>query len=123
MSVHSSESTEMKVMSDIDFVVPLKQVGLITRSVLEAIHTFYNPRKIIVVTKKAEGELLRSLLSYWNVGVVECLDEEVFFVRNFGLSFDDIIAEYDMKRPGENNHILYRFVYDQVPMLLIYFQT
>jgi hypothetical protein len=115
MSVHCSDLDEMKVMSDIDFVVPLKQVGLITRSVLEAIHTFYKPRKIIVVTKKSEGELLRSLLKYWNVGIVECLDEEIFFVRNFGLSFDDIIAEYDAKRPGEN---LYICIYMNTCMLI-----
>ena len=28
------------------------------------------------------------------------MDEAIFFVRNFGLSFDDIIAEYDATRPG-----------------------
>jgi hypothetical protein len=101
MSVHSSDINEMKIMSNMDFVVPLKQVGLITRSVLEAIHTFYRPRKIIVVTKKTEGDLLRSLLAYWDVGIVECMDEEVFFVPNFGLNFDDIVAEYDTQRSGD----------------------
>lgn len=98
---HISTPEEMKAMSAMDFVLPLKQVGLITRSVLEAIREFYNPRRIIVVTKKIEGQVLLGLLPYWNVGKVECLDEEAFFLRNFNLSFNDIIAEYDVKRIGE----------------------
>jgi hypothetical protein len=80
--------------------VPLKQVGIITRSVLEAIHQYYNPRRIIVVTKKAEAEILNKLLPFWEVGPVQCVDEETFFIRNFNLSFEDIIAEYDPTRPG-----------------------
>lgn len=87
-------------MSTVDFIVPLKQVGIITRSVLEAIQEFYQPRRIIVVTKKIEGEILSKLVPYWNVGPVECMDEAVFFVKNFGLNFEDIIAEYDATRPG-----------------------
>ena len=83
-----------------DFIVPLKQVGIITRSVLEAIREFYQPRRIIVVTKSIEGDILSKLLPYWNVGPVECLDESVFFVKNFGLSFEDIIKEYDATRQG-----------------------
>ena len=98
-------------MSTMDFIVPLKQVGIITRSVLEAIREFYQPRRIIVVTKKIEGEILNKLLPYWDVGVVECMDEAIFFVRNFGLSFEDIIAEYDATRPGAafNISLLQRF--------------
>ena len=88
-------------MSKMDFIVPLKQVGIITKSVLEAIQEFYQPRRIIVVTKKIEGEILRKLLPYWNVGPVECMDEAFFFVRNFSLTFEDIIAEYDATRPGQ----------------------
>lgn len=97
---HAATPDEFDVMAGVDFVVPLKQVGIITRSVLEAIHRFYQPRRIIVVTKKVEVDILTKLAPYWDVGPVEYMDEAVFFVRNFGLSFDDIIAEYDATRPG-----------------------
>ena len=97
---HTATVEELSIMSTMDFIVPLKQVGIITRSVLEAIREFYQPRRIIVVTKKIEGDILRKLLPFWDVGPVECMDEAIFFVRNFGLSFDDIIAEYDATRPG-----------------------
>lgn len=100
---HAADSAEMRVMSTVDFIVPLKQVGIITRSVLEAVHEFYKPRRIIVVTKKAEAEILRILIPYWEVGLVECLDEDIFFVKNFGLSLENIISEYDATRPGNSN--------------------
>ena len=98
---HTATSDEMVAMSIVDFVVPLKQVGIITRSVLEAIHNFYRPRRIIVVTKKSEADILTKLLPYWNVGRVECIDEETFFIRNFNLSFTDITAQYDPTRSGD----------------------
>ena len=97
---HRSTPDEMQAMSSIDFVVPLKQIGIITRSVLEAIHTFYRPRRIIVVTTRIEGDILSKLLPFWNVGPVQYVDEETFFIRNYGLTFESIIAEYDQNRPG-----------------------
>lgn len=100
---HTANPDELDVMSGVDFIVPLKQVGIITRSVLEAIQRFYRPRRIIVVTKKIEVDILKKLTPYWDVGSVEYMDEAVFFVRNFGLSFEDIIAEYDASRPGPKN--------------------
>lgn len=99
---HKQTLDEKIIMSSVDFIVPLKQVGIITRSVLEAIQVSYEPRRIVVVTSKVEGDILRKLVPYWKVGPVECVDEALFFVRNFGLSFDDIIAEYDTTRPGDN---------------------
>ena len=89
------------MMGAVDFIVPLKQVGLITRSVLEAIREFYQPRRIIVVTRKAEGAILRKLSPFWRCGVIETIDEETFFVPNFNLTFEDIVSEYDANRPGD----------------------
>ena len=97
---HRATPDEMQAMSTIDFVVPLKQIGIITRSVLEAIHNFYRPRRIIVVTKRIERDILNKLLPFWDVGLVQCVDEETFFIRNYGLTFESIIAEYDHNRPG-----------------------
>ena len=98
---HLALSEEMSAMSTVDFIVPLKQVGIISRSVLEAIHEFYRPRRIIVVTKKVEGEILNRLLPYWRVGPVQCIDEDTFFIPNFGLTFEAIVKEYDPTRPGK----------------------
>ena len=97
---HRATPDEIQAMSSIDFVVPLKQIGIITRSVLEAIHNFYRPRRIIVVTKRIEGDILNKLLPFWNVGHVQYVDEETFFIRNYGLTFESLIAEYDHNRPG-----------------------
>lgn len=88
-------------MASVDFVVPLKQVGLVTRSVLEGVHRFYRPRRIIVVTRKSETEILKKLAPFWDVGCVECVEEESFFVPNFNLTLEEIVAEYDAKRPGD----------------------
>jgi hypothetical protein len=98
---HIADQDEMEAMGAIDFIVPLKQVGLISRSVLEAIREFYQPRRIIVVTRKAEGVILNKLHPHWNCGPVECVDEETFFVPNFNLTLENIVAEYDADRPGD----------------------
>jgi len=98
---HVAAADELKMMGEVDFIVPLKQVGLITRSVLEAIRDFYQPRRIIVVTRQAEGAILRKLSPFWKCGVIETVDEETFFVPNFNLTLEDIVSEYDANRPGD----------------------
>ena len=98
---HFADPDEMSIMSEIDFVVPLKQVGLVTRSVLEAVWLFYRPRRIIVVTNRKECQTLSELAPFWDVDHVECMPEESFFMPNFNLSFENIIAEYDFGRSGD----------------------
>jgi len=79
----------------------LKSVGLITRSVLEAIRIFYKPRRIIVVTAYEEAKILSELVKRWKCGVVECIDEEHFFVNNFNLCLAEIRSVYDFNRVGD----------------------
>jgi hypothetical protein len=98
---HTADEAEYEITSKLDFVVPLKQVGLITRAVLEAIHQFYGPRRIIVISSKAEGNIVRSLSPHWNAGVIDFIDEETFFERNLNVTIQQIIAEYDAKREGD----------------------
>ncbi len=98
---HSAIAAELEITCQMDFLVPLKQIGLITRSVLEAISQFYCPRRIIVVSTKSEGLMLSSLLPYWDVGKVEFVDEDIFFKKNFSLTFADITNEYDHNRKGD----------------------
>ena len=98
---HPINQVEFDILSNVDFVVPLKRAGLITRSVLEGVHKFYKPRRIIVVTAKEEAQLLQMLTPLWDVGVVECVFEEDFFLPNYNLSIQDIYAEYDYTRKGD----------------------
>ena len=98
---HVANDSEYEITSKMDFIVPLKQVGLITRAVLEAIHSFYSPKRIIIVSSKAEGNIVRTLAPHWNAGVVEFVDEETFFERNYQLSIQRILAEYDGTREGD----------------------
>lgn len=98
---HHQNEQEMYVTRQMDFIVPLKQIGLITRAVLEAIFAFYEPRRIIVVTPQREGRILMKLVHQWKVERVEYFSEEAYFKQNFNLEMKDIIAEYDINRSGD----------------------
>eukprot|EP01038_Epipyxis_sp_PR26KG_P005644 gene5644-7792_t len=99
---HIINDDELDITSKLDFILPLKQVGLITRSVLEAIALFYNPKRIIVVSPRAEGPILMKLVHLWNVSsTVLFIEEETFFMNNFNLSIKDIVSHYDPNRGGD----------------------
>ena len=98
---HPATTLELRITGEMDFIVPLKQVGLITRAVLESIRLFHRPRRIIVVTTQTEREILLKLAPSWDVGPLECMDEESFFVPNFGLSMGDLLEQYDANRKGD----------------------
>lgn len=98
---HVPDESEYEITSKLDFVVPLKQVGLITRAVLESIYVFYKPRRIIIISSKVEGNIVRSLSPHWNAGVIEFIDEETFFERNYSISIQQILAQYDATREGD----------------------
>ncbi len=99
---HSIDWSEFEILRETDFIVPLKQVGLITRTVLEAVHLFYRPRRIVVVTARSEAVLLRLLSPFWSVGpALQIIAEEDYFMPNFGLSLLDLLAEYDTSRSDD----------------------
>ena len=98
---HPVTCEQLEILSAVDFIVPIKQIGLITRAVLEAIYLFYRPRRIIVITAKKEGEILGKIGKYWNLKNLEIVFEEDFFKPNFGLTLEEIINEYDANRKGD----------------------
>ena len=98
---HKITAQQLEILSKTDFIVPLKQVGLITRSVLEAIEIFYQPQRIIVVTPKKEASILKNISVFWNVKHLELIHEEDFFKPIFNLSIEDILKEYDITRGFE----------------------
>jgi hypothetical protein len=92
---HSIDWGEYEILRETDFIIPLKRVGLITRTVLEAVQLFYRPRRIVVVTPRSEAALLRLLSPFWSVGpALHIIAEEDYFKPNFGLSIGDLMAEY-----------------------------
>lgn len=88
---------ESAVLQEVDFVMPLKRVGLLTRAVLEAIRQLYRPRRIVVVAPQAEARLLDLLAGMWDIGPLFTMAEEEFFHPIATL--DEILAEY-----GEGGH-------------------
>jgi hypothetical protein len=79
---------------NIDFVVPIKKVGLFTRAVLEGIHSFYRPRRIIVIIQQSEIVIFIKLSQKWNLENIEMIDETLFFQRNFHLTMEDLEKEF-----------------------------
>lgn len=91
---------ELSISSQIDFIVPLKQLGIITRAVLECIHALHSPRRIIIIAPASEEEVFKLVVPLWEVGKVEFLSENVFFER-LGVTVDQLLAEYDETREGD----------------------
>lgn len=90
---------------DMDFVIPLKKVGLFTRVVLEGIEFFYHPKRVFIVTNKQEIVLLEKELPFWNIGFIQMIQEESFFVENFGLTMENLENEFQPEEKSkEENH-------------------
>lgn len=86
-------ATDVDLLRGTDFVMPLKRVGLLTRSVLEALHAFYRPRRVVMVLPRLEARLLEALLPAWSTGPVQLIAEEDFFLPLATLP--QILAQYD----------------------------
>eukprot|EP01041_Mallomonas_annulata_P012457 gene12457-26206_t len=103
---HGADEAQFRQQAEVDFVIPLKRVGLVTRAVLEAVQHLYCPRRIVVVSARAELEILKRLSLYWAVNRLEYIAEEDYFLPNFKLTLDDILSEYgygrgpDQREPG-----------------------
>ena len=92
-------------MDGMDFIIPLKKVGIFTRAVFESIYLYYNPRRIVVVTISEEIQTLKNLiLEYkWILGNLEIIyiEETSFFTTNgLNLTLESILEEYDETIPG-----------------------
>lgn len=92
-------------MNNIDFIIPIKKIGLFTKAVLEGIHLFYNPKRILIVTNKTEIDILEKeiLLNWRENTIIEFIDEETFFLKPFGLTMTDLKKEYERFEKDENH--------------------
>ena len=90
----------------IDFVVPIKKIGMFTKAVLEGIETFYAPKRIFVVTNQEEKDVLEKEIIVNNKEIV-FVDEETFFVKHFGLTMTDLNQVFCKQKNdcnGNSNH-------------------
>lgn len=74
----------------VDFVIPLHRYHNMVRTVIEAIHTFYNPRVIYIITPQKYVEEINIMSKNWMKNCIIVLPEESFFIKNYGLNIDDI---------------------------------
>jgi hypothetical protein len=85
-------------MAQKDFVIPVKCNNLIIRTVVECISQFYNPRNIYIITSEEFIHQINENSKYWsNVSNIILLDENDFFVKNFGLTKSMIENFYTYK--------------------------
>ena len=97
---HSATIEELSITSQIDFIVPLKQLGIITRAVLEGIFTMHNPRRIIIIAPATEKDIFYTVIPLWEVGKVEFMSEDEFFSL-LNITVEQLLAEYDSQREGD----------------------
>ena len=85
--------------SDLDFVVPLCKYNIIIRVTIECIVLNYNPKNIYIVTNKNDVEVLEKECLKWNLSNTKIivLNEEFFFISNYGLTKKDIYNWYTWK--------------------------
>lgn len=55
----------------------------------------------LAISAAKEKTLLLYYAKNWDIGRLECVEEETFFQKNFNLSIDDIIRVYDHEREGD----------------------
>uniref|UniRef100_A0A6C0ER40 Nucleotide-diphospho-sugar transferase domain-containing protein n=1 Tax=viral metagenome TaxID=1070528 RepID=A0A6C0ER40_9ZZZZ len=72
-----------------DFVIPLHRYHNMVRTTVEAIHTFYSPRNIFIITPEIYVSNIEYSSIYW-LGNVIVIPEETFFMKNYGLHKRDI---------------------------------
>ena len=91
-----SRSAESVQVPDMDFVIPLKAAGPFTRTVLEAIHVNYAPRKIHIICQPTVREATSKLMVEWSLprGKVAFVDEETYFQKVMGLKRTDLKASF-----------------------------
>ena len=79
----------------IDFVIPLHRYHNMVRTMIEAIHMFYNPRNIYIITPKDSIEKLQHFSGSLTKNKIIAIPEETFFIDNYELSIDNIKSMYN----------------------------
>jgi hypothetical protein len=86
-------------MIEIDFVIPLLKNNMIIRTTIESIIDSYHPKNIYIITNENDIDSLENNSTIWdksNTNII-ILNEEVFFLKNYNLTRNDIELFYTYK--------------------------
>jgi len=78
-----------------DFVIPLHRYHFMVRTVIEAIHNFYSPRTIYIVTPKKFSNIIMKSSKDWLVKNIVVIPEETFFISNYKMHYNDIKNKFN----------------------------
>lgn len=78
-----------------DFVIPLHRYHCMVRTVVEAIHMFYSPRTIYIVTPKRFSKTIINASKNWIVKKIVVIEEETFFMKTYKLLYHDILKKFN----------------------------
>ena len=86
-------------MNEIDFVIPLHKNNMIIRTTIESIIHNYHPKNIYIITNENDINDLESNSNDWNKSNTKIimLNENVFFLKNYNLTRNDIELFYTYK--------------------------
>jgi len=78
-----------------DFVIPLHRYHYMVRTVVEALHTFYSPRTIYIVTPSRFIATIQNVSKDWLVKKIVVIPEETFFLHKYKMIYDDIKKRFN----------------------------
>ena len=83
-------------MNEIDFVIPLHKNNMIIRTTIESIIQNYHPKNIYIITNENDIESLENNSNIWDISNTNIiiLNENVFFLKNYNLTRNDIELFY-----------------------------
>ena len=67
-----SLEAEMRHLACTDFVLPLKEEGVCLKAVVMQIFKFYNPRRLIIVSRPDVLDRISKLIQYWDLSNSDC---------------------------------------------------
>lgn len=100
------------ITQKIDFVIPIKKLGMFTKAVLEGVTLFYKPRRIIVILPKNETSLFKKESQAWKVSTLEFIDENLYFMKNYGLTMCEIEKRFQTSK--DEKHREFGWWYQQM---------
>ena len=102
---HGRSDAQDKVMAQTDIVIPIKERGLLLRTVLEALDALYKPRTLRVVTASTEIDWITKECVKWKVRTkIEVHDENELFA-SMGITRADMEACYSAATVGHTGSV------------------
>ena len=86
---------EKKILSAIDFVLPLKEEGVCLKVVIQQIFKFYNPRRLIIVSRPDVLDRVSRLIQFWDLTTSNCW--KFFFVNELTL-LDSVVGKHSVSK-------------------------